>query len=259
MYVAHLPNRRRLLTHRRARRLLLGMLVCVVLFAPAPLCSSRAQQDGAGLFLPDLQAEPHSGYPGFVIYGQEGLGESLIDVQNRSESANQVTLELMPSSGTDPATLDRTVAPGSSTRFDLATEPSVLGGYYSGRLSGSESLGGSARIRWPSGVVAVYVAAPAGRDFILPLVARSVYSHTSIVYAQNAYPGGEDNAIKLTVYDPANGEILSSTICNAETGETCMWDTAHARLDLVSRLSAPMRQPRDGSGRPGSRAAGLLQ
>ncbi len=206
----------------------LAAIIVATSATPLALGASTPHQGATDLYLPDLQAELRAGASGLSLFGQEGLGAAQIDACNLSDGTNQMTLDLIPMSGTSPATLSRNVGPGATARFDLAGDASVIGGYYAGHLSGSGMLGGVARVRWVSGAVAAYEAAPAARDFILPLIARTVYSHTSIVYAQNADPN--PNAITMTLYDPVDGGIMVETVCDTEGWETCSWDTAHAHM-----------------------------
>lgn len=215
-------------------RLMLSVSIgALAVTAPLALRAAGRLQGEDEAFMPSLQSGLRSVATGAamaeaVISGQEGFGAAIVEAQNLSNRPNSMTLDLVQQTGGNPSSLDRTVEPMSVTRFDLEREVSVEGGYYAGRLSGRESLGAVARIRWPSGATAAYEAAPSAHHFIVPLVARSVYSHTSIVYAQNAAEMEGDNVIDMVVYDRDDGSVLASTTCNARRGENCQWDAAHA-------------------------------
>ncbi len=202
-------------------------LLLVLGMAPAPKVSS---QSADGLFFPDLQAELRSTGSGVVLFGQESLGTTGIDVQNLGTAEADVLLSLFPKSGVDPARLRTSLPAGGSGRMSLADYGSVTGGFYSGQLSANQPLAAWARLRWPSGATVAYEGGRAATQFILPLVARTVYSNTTILYTQNADPGPGDNSITLQLFDRDDGGMISETTCTAEPGETCYWDTAHANM-----------------------------
>jgi hypothetical protein len=218
----------------RVKRLtLLLAVVTLAVTTPFALRAAARLQGADEVFMPSLQADlrydtSDAALTDGVILGQEGFGATTVEAQNLSDWPNEMTLDLVQQTGGEPSSLSREVEPLSVARFGLESETSLEGGYYAGRLSGSEELGAIARIRWPSGATAAYEAAPAGRDFIVPIVARAVYSHTSIIYAQNAGTADEDNAIPMVVYDRDDGGVLASTTCNAHPGENCLWDTSHS-------------------------------
>ncbi len=211
--------------------LLAGMAVLspAVLLALA-LEPSAVSQATDELCFPDLQAELRSSASGMVVLGQESLGTSAVDVQNLGSAEAEVVLSLSPKSGVEPARLRSSLPAGQGGRFSLADYGSVTGGFYSGQLGSSQPLAAWAGVRWPSGAAVAYEAVPARTEFLLPLVARAVYSHTTILYAQNADPGPAGNAISLQLFDRSDGGMLSETTCTAEAGETCYWDTAHAAM-----------------------------
>lgn len=225
-----------LVTRRRFRGIVSLACGLVAVLAPVALRAAGPMQAPSDLFLPSLQSDYQYENSEAVIHGQEGFGAGSVDARNLSDAANDFTLDLTHQSGGAPASLLRQAEPKGVARFDLESESSLEGGYYSGRLRGSEAFGAIAHLRWPSGATAAYEAAPAGRDFILPLVARDVYSHTSIIYALNADTAPQDNAIDLVVHDPENGEVVASTTCNAGPGENCTWDTVHSSWVFGSDL-----------------------
>lgn len=219
---------------RRLTRFLVTTTVgALAMAAPLALRAAGRIQGEDEVFMPSLQSELRLDSSGAAegnaeVLGQEGFGATIVEAQNLSDWPNEMTLDLTQQTGGAPSSLTREAEPLSVTRFGLEGEVSLEGGYYAGRLSGSEPLGAIARMRWPSGATAAYEAAPAERDFILPLVARAVYSHTSIVYAHNAGTGDGENVIEMVLFDRDDGSILASTTCNARHGENCQWDASHA-------------------------------
>ena len=138
--------------------------------------------------------------------GQEGFGNAMVEASSLGDPASTLTLDLWPKTGSAPASLRRSLPAGGVTRFDLTQYREAEGGYYAARLSAGSLFGGGATLRWPSGAAVGYEASAAGTALILPLIARTVYSHTSYVFAQNAAPN--PNGVTLTLFDAEEGSIL---------------------------------------------------
>ncbi len=64
--------------------------------------------------------------------GQEGFGETVIEIQNRSDN-------MVPKSITAGAALSRTLGPHGAVRIDTATETTVNAGLYTGTLTGNNA------------------------------------------------------------------------------------------------------------------------
>jgi hypothetical protein len=212
-----------------ARRLRVAAVGAVLLVPAAAAMASAAgpRQGGTALYLPDLQTDIKSTGAAYAApQGQEGLGDAIVDVQNLADSSTTLQLDLWPKSGTAPVTLRKGLGPLATLRLDLADVTEAEGGFYAGRIKASQALGGGAHLRWVSGAAVAYEAAPAARDMILPLIARTVYSHTTIVYAQNT-DESEPTQITMTLYDRESGSILNEAAANVDAQETYNWDTAH--------------------------------
>lgn len=222
-------------TRRTPRTLLALALVALAAVAAAlPLALGAAPAQSTSLFLPDLQA----GEKSFLFahgeavrpQDQEGFGDSEVEVQNRAQMANSVELVLEPKSGTQRASLKRSLGARQAVRLQTRAESVIDAGYFSGQLLGSQPLGAIARVRWVSGANSAYEAVPAAKTLILPLIARTVYSHTSYLFVQNADAGPARNEIEMTIFDNQEGAILKQVTVDAEPGETAGWDTAFDQL-----------------------------
>lgn len=228
-----MPAPRRALTPSSTRAPLARRFVAFAALFAALLGASAShaaapRQAGAALFFPDLQAEAKAGEGGGNrLQGQESFGNAVVEVQNLSDVATTLTLNLVSKSGSPPVAARRSLGARGTTRVDLSEMREAMGGFYAGRLSASQALGAAARLRWVSGATAAYEAAPAAREFILPLIARTVYSHTTYIYAQNTDQGDTRNGVTMTIYDRDDGSYLVESGINLEPDETQSWDTAH--------------------------------
>ncbi len=221
------------LTTRALPALAVTALVAAAMGVPFAL-GAAPTQTGSTLFLPDMQAGEKSFLAAHANAArpqdQEGFGETEVEVQNRSQAANSVELVFEPKSGTSRASLKRSLGPRQAVRLQTRAEAAIKAGFFSGQLLGSQPLGAIARVRWVSGANSAYEAAPAAKDIILPLIARTVYSHTSYIFVQNADPGPDRNKIDMTFWDNENGSILKQVGVTADPGETASWDTAFDQL-----------------------------
>jgi hypothetical protein len=210
-----------------ARAVVAFAALAIVLLSTSAGHAAAPRQTGPALFLPDLQTDVKAGEGGFsTIQGQEGFGNSVVEVQNVSDVATSLTLDLFSKTGSAPVNTRRSLAARGSTRVDMANLREATGGFYSGRLTAGQPLGGATRLRWVSGAAVAYEAAPAARQFILPLIARTVYSHTTYIYAQNTDQGSSSNGVTMTIYDREDGTYMVESGINLDADETYNWDTA---------------------------------
>lgn len=207
----------------------LSALAAAVLAVPLTWSAAAPRQGATTLYVPDLQAELRPEPALFAApQGQEGFGNAVVDVQNLTDGATSVQMNLWPKSGGETANIRRSLGARATVRMDLSQIREATGGFYAGRLSAGEVMGGVAHLRWISGAAVAYEAAPAAYDLILPLIARTVYSHTTYIFAQNAGAGPDRNGVTMTIFDAKDGSYVAETEVTLEPGETANWDTAHA-------------------------------
>jgi hypothetical protein len=177
------------------------------------------------VLLPDIQSKTETKCQVLAPTGQEGFGESEVDIQNLAGTDNPVTLALGAKVGSRAATVQRSLGPLGVARVVVKDEATVQIGYYAGRLSGPLPLAGIARVRWVSGAAVAYEAIPPSRELILPLVARLVYGHTTVFFAQNADTTQPRNIVNVRLYDPLDASILVETETRIPSGATELWST----------------------------------
>ncbi len=178
-------------------------------------------------YFPDLQAGEKDAHATFSArpLGQQGFGETVIEIQNRTDRTTAFELRMAPRSVTSPALLARTLGPRGALRVETVDEQGVKAGFYTGLLSGDEPLGGIARIGWSTGARAAYEAVPPATDLILPLVARSVYGHYSVLTILNTDTSAERNEVDLRIYDNQSGELVKMVTAAIPAGESTVYDT----------------------------------
>jgi hypothetical protein len=178
-----------------------------------------------------LEAGPIQDYSGAdearrpeELQGMVGFGYSKVLMVNRGASPAEAELSLRFFE--KQTRIERTVPAGRSSKIELKRERSVDGGPQTGDLSSDESLGIIVRTDWPEGGSAfAYSAQPLGRDLIVPIVAKNVYSMTSNIYVRNASSKSKANKIELTMFD-AQGSIQKMMTLRLDPGQVSEYDFA---------------------------------
>ena len=219
------------------RRVALFVLVSLALTAPGPrpgesLRTLHAQSPVLGLT--DLQspriteeASPfllaRSALPARLL-SQEGIGGSVIDLVDRSGSANAIDLSLVRKSTAERTVVSRALDADGAGRIRLADEPATVRGTYTGAIQGAGALAASARTIWPNQASTAYMAEEAARDLVLPMLIVNQDDHSTIFSVFNP---SEDEIAQVTifVFDPANGALLTTFASPIEPGAVSSWDT----------------------------------
>jgi hypothetical protein len=224
--------------------------VAVGLRAISPASAARpaepAQADTV-FYLPELQVPnptpvvptsvpPGARPAGARLAGHVGFGTSVIELQNTSDGAVDIDLTIQRNLRAD-VRASRRLPAGAMSASELRAIPGVVDiGRYSAVLAGDGSFGAVGRTSWPEattmthGSEIVYEAVPAGRNLILPLLVRDVYSHTTIFMIKNADQSASKNRVMLTFFEPDTGEIIKQIYNDFEAGQTGVWDTMFDRV-----------------------------
>lgn len=190
--------------------------------------AAAPDQTGASYFLPSVQS---SGFKplanrgdGEGMAGIEGLGDSVIELQNLAAQAANVDVTLTQFEKT--STLKRQLGARGVNALALKTEAAVAIGGHTARIQSSTPLGILARTTWSTGAEAAYEAPEASRELILPLMARNVLSHTTSFFIQNTSGGAEPNHVKLSLFDDRDGMLLREIIVDLDAYGVADYDPA---------------------------------
>jgi hypothetical protein len=225
-------------THRRVAALLAGAAGIAVAATAAALAAppQAPLQGGLVLYLPDVEsngppptptatATMVAGLLAGAPAGIEGWGDSIVVLQNTSTLQNQVEAEFLPNQG-DSIIVRQALGARSSAAIDMSTLDGVTQAFYSGEVRSSGPLDALVRTHWRSGGYSELEAPEVARRLVLPLLAKTVLSHTTYFYVQNAGASDENNLVSFEIVDPATGDSLSSTSFRLQPGESTSWDTA---------------------------------
>ncbi len=78
---------------------------------------------------------------------------------------------------------------------------------------------------WRTGARAAYEAVEPATDLILPLLARSVYEHYSIINIFNPDTSLPRNEVDLRIYNNQDGEVLAMVTAVIRAGDSTLYDT----------------------------------
>ncbi len=211
---------------------ILILFVGIMVSASSTRSSLHAQSPTYGL--PDLHSvhiEPEffdefrqaSASP-MRIASQEGIGGTVIDVLDRSGAANPWTLTLR--SKTDGALTEimRGLLPDGRARIALSDETAAKRGTYTGALRAEGAFEARARTTWPNQASAAYAAEEASRDLIVPLLVVNQRDHGTIFSVFNPSES-ETASVTLFIFNPINGEMLSTFQALIDPGTVSSWDT----------------------------------
>jgi hypothetical protein len=162
-------------------------------------------------------------------YGMEGWGESVLDIQNQVNGANPYEYFLKPFGGGPNLTGSGTLSPWGALSLDLKYVANVNKAFHSGTVSSAADAGVIVRTHWNAGGATAYEAPEAGTDVILPLMVRTVMSHTSLLYIQNTVLSGRSddiNQVMMTVYDNHTGDIVRKFSTELQPGDSVLQDTS---------------------------------
>jgi hypothetical protein len=177
--------------------------------APAGPPASVAQTT-TRFYVPNAQSEASLALLGtdIVPTGMDGMGETEFELTNLGRQP--VAWDAQFISGVASNVVASGVLPPlGGTRFAMATQKEIDFAPYSGTFSGTGPFAGIVRTTWFGGASAAYESVTPSRDLVLPLVAREVYSHSSIIYIKNLSAPGVENPIDFDLVD-TDGSIVQS-------------------------------------------------
>jgi len=176
--------------------------------------------------LPDLHSRGYTtlALRSASLAGMEGFGYSAIDLQNQSDQPNNVELRMVMAYEED-VVLTRRLESQMAKTVKLKSEKALTLGRYSAVIAGSGPVGVIARSEWPSGAAAAYEAPQPAKQLILPLIARQVYSHTTIFHLQNASDSTDLNSVELEIFDNESGAPMVSITTELEPRSVVAYDT----------------------------------
>lgn len=182
---------------------------------PAPTAEPLAAVAGA----PSRQGEPNAS-----PLGIEGWGRSWLDLQNRTDRGVALLAALRPGTGKG-VDVRLQLAPLSGARINLQKLDGIQQAFYRGVVTADGPIDARVHTVWKAGGAMAYEAPDASDRLALPLLVKTVYSHTTLFYAQNTDEGPDKNIITFDIYDPAGGPKLRSFSSRLDPGGSVSWDT----------------------------------
>lgn len=196
----------------------------------ATAVQARPVQAGATGHLPNLVS---AGYPrlllaqgtaaeravlGARVQGMVGFGESSIEVQSLVSRQTRVDLAFSSASGFDDVAAALSVRAGGSAALALRDQPAITHSNYSLVMAAEGPTALLGRTTWEGGAEAVYEAPIPSRNVVLPLTARDVYSHTSVLWLQNTDRTGR-NEVLVEAFQ-ANGSLQNAWTVTLDPNES---------------------------------------
>lgn len=234
------------------------MLRCIVAVAGLGAVAAGPAMTGTGaaarsttLHLPDVQVHGDEilGDPAFAPHapaapdGQEGFGDSVIEVQNLETRAGDVDVVFSNKADGERVTgVSRGIDAGGAVGIDVARVNGIGFGDFSAALDADVRVGAVARTRWPNGAVTAYRAPESGTDLVVPLVVANVLGQATVFSVRNT-SAANVNPIEVRVLDNAKGGTLLTISEILEPSQTASWDTF-----LDQSLFAPPALPDNAHG-----------
>jgi len=160
--------------------------------------------EASGRHVPGI--EPLLRVPSAVPQGIDGMGESEVALQNRSLETVEFAFDFN-SNVVSAVHGTGVLAPLGAKRYKLAEHPDMEFANYSAVFESDGPVGGVARTTWYGGASVVYEAMQPTTYAVLPLAAREVYSHSSLLWMQSYNDPGERSDIDFWLFDE-DGSIL---------------------------------------------------
>ena len=146
--------------------------------------------------------------PAAALHGMVGFGESTVELQNLGAADLAVRLDLRTAVGFSDVAAVTQMAAGGSGALELRRQRGITHANYAAVVTAGGPLAALARAGWQGGAQAVYEAPEPATALVLPLVARDVYSHTSVIWLQNA-TDVDDNEVEVALFRE-DGALASS-------------------------------------------------
>ena len=207
------------------------MLFLAGLSLKGQLALAEQDQVGKNRFLPNVQAPARGGFllGGASLAGMdgmdgmEGFGSSRVHLINPNSSPASAEFKLIKYD-TTIKTLQPKLASMQVEHIDIADHSGQEFGNFHIESRADIGMGILTDSRWAErGSVYSYVGRKPDDDVILPIIARDVMSHTSILGIQNASSSQDPNQIELTFFDPQGGIQKQMTV-KLDKGRTTEYD-----------------------------------
>ena len=138
--------------------------------------------------------------------GIDGMGESELALQSMSLDSLSFDIDFHSNVVSD-AHGSGQLTPLGVKRYKLAENPDMEFANYSGLFTADGPIGAVARTTWYGGASVVYEAPQPTKYAVMPLVAREVYSHSSLIWIQSFGDPDVEDTIDFWLFD-ADGSIL---------------------------------------------------
>lgn len=197
----------------------LGAAVAALGFETISVGARPAQSDPTS-YLPNVVSGGYSpnlpaaaamgGENGLAPQGIVGFGESTIELQSLASRPMSVRIELESTANFGNVAIADTVPAGGALARSLRATQGVTFSNYAATVDAEGPHAALARTSWDSGAEAVYESPVPSTDLVLPIVARDVYSHTTVIWMQNT-DAEEETELDLELFNDSGALAASWT------------------------------------------------